>query len=157
MSPRNLTAVTTSLQLLKSANRPLSGNDLKTGKSVCCVWTDPWGESHGDSNEPFKNCIFVCMSHGCHGYILHGLSEWDVLGARPLRWESGRSWGTGCWIQTLHSPGKIWDSEFLPKCMFLCQGGAYGDRVSQPFLLFDVGFCFVLFFSHLPSVWESLS
>lgn len=79
----------------------------------------------------------------------------EMFWGPSLRWESGRSWGTGCWSQTLHSPGKIWDCEFLPKCMFLCQGGAYGDRVFSAFLLFLM-WVFVLFCFHLPSVWESL-
>lgn len=76
------------------------------------------------------------MSHSCHGYISSWAFRVRCFGGPSLKWESGRSWDTGCWIQTLHSPGKIWGCEFLLKCTFLCQGGAYGERVSQPFLLF---------------------
>lgn len=83
-------------------------------------------------------CLTVVMDTFFMGF------QSEMFWGPSLRWESGRSWGTGCWSQTLHSPGKIWDCEFLPKCMFLCQGGgAYGDRVSQPF--YSLMWVFVLF------------
>lgn len=99
-------------------------------------------------HEAVKNCVLV--SHGLCilGHKHHRLSELDVLGDH-VSCESPLSWGPRCGIRTLRSPRESWEPEFPPSCVLPSQGQAYGDIVSQPFLLFPC------WFSHLLAVKES--